>query len=215
MINIKNIYRHQLIYLKRNTAVDILTQHENIPEIKKYIYDWIVQELPFIFTSQINNKNNQCFHLGLSVLCNEKKYRVALQVNNDNIKKEKSLPKMAEIFSLNNFSDSNIWENFHIYGSFLFQYLSNRHFVKESSDLDILIEYNNESLLEIKKTLNILQNIIKHSIDGEIRFKNNNQAVDIAIQELLSSSTNLLAKTISAPFLLSRRELYETYPALR
>jgi phosphoribosyl-dephospho-CoA transferase len=202
--------RHQLIYLKKNASFEMTSYHEN-SLIKKYISDWINQGLPFIYPRQM--LNDDFVDLGLTVIINNDKCRISLRVLKQAIEKDESLPKIDKIFP---FFQQSLGFSFqlHFYGSFLFQYFTKQSFVNENSDLDVLLIYQNHSLLEIKKLLETLNWTSKKAIDGEVRFYGNTEAMDISIKELLTNSATLLVKTVKDTYLLSRETLYESYPSL-
>lgn len=201
--------RHQLIYLKKNASFKITSSHNTI--IKTYIQDWIAKGLPFIYTRQTLDNNS--INIALTVLINDDKCRVSLRISKNAIKQEESLPNINKLFpSL--VQPVGVYNQIHVYGSFLFQYLTNQPFVTQDSDLDILFVYKNNSLLEIKALLDTLSWTSKKSIDGEVRFYGETEVMDVSIKELLMDSETLLVKTIKDTYLLPREALYETYPLL-
>ncbi len=209
LMNSQQYLRHQLIYLRKNSNLDIVIPHKN--HIKNYIHDWINQGLPFIYTRQ--PPNDECVHLGLTAFVDHQKHRISLRVKETMIEKNASLPLLETIFP---FWQKNVDVQYqiHVYGSFLFQYLTNQPFVSTNSDLDILLVYKNYSLLEIKKLVETLNWTSTKSIDGEVRFGEKTETMDISVKELLTSSTSVLVKTVNNTYLLPRASLYATYPSL-
>jgi len=107
---------------------------------------------------------------------------------------------------------AQIPESMYVYGSFLWQYLTDQPYVTENSDLDILMGYHGSSLSLLKKQVEQLQQQTGRVIDGEIRF---NAMGDIALKELIDSDTpELLVKTTHTVHLMPRSQLYEYYPSL-
>lgn len=211
--------RHQLIYLKKEAQFEVLTEHHVSQELHDYtvivqsIFDWINKELPCVYVRQPMNANNTDIYLGLCILLNDKKHRVALRTKKNSIERETPLPTLQQIVPLidNNGMDFSF---IHVYGSFLFQYLSHQSFVKKNSDVDLLVKYSETlSLQSLAEIIKKLGDQFNRGIDGEIRF-NTHTTMDIAFKELLSNAETLLVKTSTDVYLLSRKELYDTYPTL-
>lgn len=201
--------RHQLIYLKKGSPVRIISEHNDLTVIAAYVSDWIALKRPFIYTRQ--PEQDKLIYLGLTTLLNKQKHRVALQVNSNTIEHCADLPKISAVMTCEDI------DGVQVYGSYLFEYLSQQSFVNKNSDLDILLEYNHHSLRAIQKIIHTLQALSGKKIDGEVRFKSQDpsEVMDMSVQELLSNSPNLLVKTVHNVYLIPREKLYETYACLR
>ncbi len=267
------MHRHQLVYLKKDSPFEIIIDNDfqkaNYAVFSEQVLNWINRGLPCVYPRQINNNINNNIQLGLTILWENQKHRVALEVDKRYIERDEELPLLENVF-FNDLSDSTgvcrgdpcgrppmdrhntctgdhkdrpykhlfkfdnedglrprqhvdiSLKNIHIYGSFLFQYLTNQLFTQPTSDIDILLiyKYNLYALNAIQDIINTLENQLNYLIDGEIRFEktnintNNITTMDISIKELLSDSTTLLVKTNTDLYLLPRKELYENYPTL-
>lgn len=211
--------RHQLIYLKKEASFEVLDEYYVSQElhdhnfIVQYVFHWINQGLPCVYTRQPMNANNTDIYLGLCILLNDKKHRVTLRTKKNAIERDMPLPTLQQIVPSidNNGMDLSF---VHVYGSFLFQYLSHQSFIQKNSDVDILVKYSEAlSLQSLAEIIKKLGDQFNRGIDGEIRF-NTHTIMDIAFKELLSGAETLLVKTSTDVYLLSRKELYDTYPAL-
>jgi phosphoribosyl-dephospho-CoA transferase len=215
--------RHQLIFLARDASFVIHSIHEEKQAMTHYVKQWIEQGLPCISARQLSKEQDR-LHLGLPVLLANKKHRVGLSLNKNEVHSTQELPRlvgMASYFSQkvekqpsNLFSQQDV-ADFHsisVYGSFLLEYLSGLPFVNEHSDLDLLIDYKNHSLDKLKQVLAKLKKKFNRAIDGEVRFRN---LGDIAVNELVKpSADHLLFKNMTEIGLVSRHELYKQYPSL-
>lgn len=214
--------RHQLIFVDSKAPVAFHTCHGDKKDIKQRVMDWLQAGLPCIYTRQTSENNT--INLGLTLLVEGHKQRIALAVNKSDILKEKALPHLmdmryffqevynihglSELFSSLGFEQANFIS---VYGSFLFHYLSGQSFVNSTSDLDVLITYQGCTEQQLKSLAANLATKFNRLIDGEVRF---DALGDIAIKELLSSSPTVLCKKKERVILLPRAMLYEYYPTL-
>jgi phosphoribosyl-dephospho-CoA transferase len=101
-----------------------------------------------------------------------------------------------------------------IYGSYCWQYLTQINYVQSSSDLDVLISYQNESLIELDKLYHgLLKKLPVARVDGEVRFPS---LGDCSWLELIqpSSADTLLFKSVNQIELVPRDRLYAAFPTL-
>ena len=151
--------RHQLIYLKNHAGFDLTSTHTNPDIINKAVYQWIDAGLPCIYTRQ-QQRHPSSINLGLTLMIDNQRYRAGLLIDQSVIERESYLPRLSEcvelVPDLNQVCD---FESTHVYGSFLFQYLS-RHsnfpissFVNKYSDLDVLIDYKKTPLQTLAQNL--------------------------------------------------------------
>jgi phosphoribosyl-dephospho-CoA transferase len=218
------IQRHQLIFPEHQSPFTIHTCHGNNQAIMQYVAAWISKGLPCIYARQLC-QDESMMNLGLPVVIGHTKHRVGLHINKNHITSQQALPKlvtMDQFFSKKIQRQSKqfftpqelkMFKSVFVYGSFLFEYLSEELFVSDTSDLDLLIEYEHFSLGELNQMITTLKKLFDLPIDGEVRFKN---LGDISFTELLSSpADNLLYKTPYKIGLLSRDALFHEYPDLR
>ncbi|MBI2785349.1 MAG: malonate decarboxylase holo-[acyl-carrier-protein] synthase [Legionella longbeachae] len=212
-----NPQRHHLIYLYPDADFSINSLHADKVAIEKQVLGWLLQGLPCIYAKQ---SYGNTINLGLPLLHNNKKHRVALQVAPSAVQQQQVLPQLKQmqdfflccygIEELDVFLDLQHVSDIAVYGSFLFHYLSGQPFVNENSDLDLLINYQRYSLTDLQEFIALLAKKMNRTIDGEIRFP---KFGDVSIKELLDlSAKKLLCKSKDKPALLSRTELYEYYP---
>ncbi len=204
--------RHQLIYLKKQPKFELTSTHQHTDAIRQAIASWLDAGLPCIYTRQPDS-NTSSIHLGLTVLIEKQRHRAGLVINEAMIERISPLPTLNEC--LERFEHVQYT---HVYGSFLFQYLSKdtlfspSSFVNKYSDLDLLIDYRQASLKDLVHHISAVSDATQRRIDGEIRFKG---IGDVSIHELLNTvSDQLLVKTSNHTFLMSRNTLYESYPGL-
>ena len=221
--------RHQLIVVDPRADFFILSPAIDKELIHEAIMVWFEKGLPAIYARQ-SAENTDRINLGLSLILNHKKYRVALTVPASSILEQQALPNLLDmndffchfygidglITSLDDltkrYEELSPMNFISVYGSFLFHYLSGEAYVNEHSDLDLLISYPGCSLLTLNGLMAHLSKKMKRTIDGEIRF---NSLGDIAIKEVLDvSAKKVLIKNQEGVDLLSRAELYEYYPSL-
>ena len=216
--------RHQLIFLKPDASFVIHSVHQDNQAITQQVTEWINKGLPCIYARQLCH-DGVTLSLGLPVLLGNKKYRVGLYLNKNEVIVKQELPRlvdMAGYFAKKNVlytnnclsqQDLSDFQSISVYGSYLFEYLSDQPFVREHSDLDLLIDYQQGSLAELNQLIIHLKKKLTILIDGEVRFKN---LGDIAFKELVNLSVHqLLFKNPDEIGLISRHDLYKQYPELR
>lgn len=215
--------RHELIFVDSLVNFTIDATHLDLDFINKNVVAWFQKGLPAV-VARMTREDKGVMRLGLPILVDDIRYRVGLSVPQSAIIKRQPLPKMEALKrffttlpGLTHLKPSDAvfthCADVSVYGSFLFQYLSQQSYVHDGSDLDILIDYKGCCLSELQALMNCLHRAFNRTIDGEIRFKN---IGDISIRELLeSSSDTLLCKCIDKVYLLSRETLYAVYPTLR
>ncbi|KTD09023.1 nucleotidyltransferase [Legionella gratiana] len=212
--------RHHLIYLKPDADFSLVACHGDKKIIEEQVSSWLTRGFPCIYAKQLPDA--ETVNLGLSLWYASKKHRVGLRVVPSVIQKQEPLPQLIEmqdfflryygLDDLSRFIEFYEMSDVAVYGSFLFQYLSGYDFVTESSDLDLLLNYDEYSLAHLQGFIDTLTQQFKRTIDGEVRFQT---LGDISIKELLNTSTKkLLCKSKNNVILLSRTELYEHYPLL-
>ena len=210
--------RHQLIYLKKQPQFELTSTHQHTDAIRQAIASWLDAGLPCIYTRQ-PSPNASSIHLGLTVLIAKQRHRAGLVIDEAMIERNSPLPTLNEcVESLTHGQQASDNEIIHVYGSFLFQYLSKDtlfprpSFVNKNSDLDLLIDYRHSSLQDLAVKMSALSDAAQRRIDGEIRF---NGVGDLSIHELVNTASDqLLVKTSKNTFLMSRTKLYEYYPSL-
>lgn len=96
-----NAQRHHLIYLQPDATFRIVSYQENRTLIEEQIKSWLVRERPLIYAKQLELGDQASINLGLTLLHDNKKHRIGLQVELPFIKKLRPLPqliKMHEFF---------------------------------------------------------------------------------------------------------------------
>ncbi|CAM3057862.1 nucleotidyltransferase [Legionella steigerwaltii] len=225
-----NPQRHHLIYLQPQADFVITSCHDDLEMIAQEAALWLARGLPFIYAKQFARNSTaeadcverDLINLGVTLLHGNKKHRVGVQVAPSFVQKQQPPPQliaMQDFFSsyykikdLKRITDTCSISDIAVYGSFLFHYLSGSAFVNDTSDLDLLINYQGYSWTDLHETISALTKKFNRTIDGEVRFPNFG---DIPIKELLDlSAKKLLCKSKDKVTLLSRTELYEHYPLL-
>ncbi|HAU1881880.1 TPA: malonate decarboxylase holo-[acyl-carrier-protein] synthase, partial [Legionella pneumophila] len=139
------------------------------------------------------------------------KLRASYIVDDSWVIDTKALPSLQEIFPYLELDTST---KIQVYGSYCWQHLTREQYIQSSSDLDVLISYENQSLLTLSELQKHLQKTLKiDCIDGEIRFPT---LGDCSWTELLQihSSDSILFKAAKKIFLVKRESLYANFPAL-
>ncbi|KTC90680.1 phosphoribosyl-dephospho-CoA transferase MdcG domain-containing protein [Fluoribacter dumoffii] len=213
-----NPQRHHLIYLNPDAEITINSCHADQRLIKNEVLYWLNKGLPCIYATQIPLQKK--LNLGLTLLLQNKKQRVGLQVDPLFVQKQTPPPqlhRMQDFFSCHyGINDLKSFmppvANIAVYGSFLFHFLSGCSFVTPDSDLDLLIHYQGQSWVDLHNTIDELTHKFNRPIDGEVRFS---LFGDIPIKELLDvAAEKVLCKSKEKVELLAKAELYEHYPLL-
>ncbi|APF04079.1 TPA: malonate decarboxylase holo-[acyl-carrier-protein] synthase [Legionella pneumophila] len=204
-----NYLRHTLCYLDKNTTTAILPAPGQL-DLLQY---WLKCEYPLIVTRQPEDVSCGQIQLAIPyfIPVRTQKLRASYVVDDSWVISTRALPSLQEIFpSLELDTSSKI----QVYGSYCWQFLTREQYVQPSSDLDVLISYDNQSLFNLsalkkhlQKTLNI------NCIDGEIRFP---ALGECSWAELLQiqSSDSILFKTTKKVILVKRESLYANFPTL-
>ncbi len=207
--------RHDLVFIDSQSRFSIQSLHYDNDVIHKHVVDWLKNGLPCVYARQTSDET---VNLGLPLFFDNKKYRVSLTIDKVDVVRQQSLPKLVDMedFFIRCYGVRGLHklpEDIAVYGSFLYHYLSDQRVVDEASDLDLLINYSPQySIAILKELICLLNSTFNRAIDGELRFK---KIGDIAIKELLNLSANkLLCKTRDKVHLISRDELYASYPLL-
>lgn len=213
--------RHQLIYLHEKADFSIQTCFKQNDFIHEAVRSWIACGFPCIYARQ-NADRKDSVNLGLTLLFENRKQRIGIEVKKTAILKQTALPQLLEMqaFFLRYYGVADISflskqyprVTISVYGSFLLHYLTGLPFVDEYSDLDLLIDYPQCSLRELEELVYKLNEKFGRVIDGEIRFKD---LGDVGIKELINGSTvKVLCKSHDEVALIERAALYEQYPRL-
>ena len=203
--------RHQLVYLHKKSNFDLTCIYDNSALLYQVASEWINAGHPCVFTRQPPSLS-ALIHLGLTVLLHNKTYRVGILVEPSAIQRVADLPTIKDCAFLFPNAIPSFNESIYVYGSFMFQYLSSLPFTHACSDLDLLIDYQQENLQQLTKMTSMLSIATQRKIDGEVRFNN---IGEISLWELIQlSSPQLLVKTTTNAFLINRQKLYEYYPSL-
>lgn len=195
--------RHDLITLKPDC------EFRHTGDNTELVCRWIQQGFPVIYTRQTSDSS---IDLGLTLMVNQQKQRIKLQVATSESLQIDALPPLAQFTDY--FSQEVIaFADCHVYGSFLYAYLTQLPYITAQSDLDVLVIYRQQSLYQLRLMYQQLQRLCRRNIDGEVRFEG---AGDIALRELLfDESPQLLYKTAHQAGLIKRQDLYALYPVLR
>lgn len=206
--NIKQLERHNIVYIHQNTdfkLFDLYVHNQNI------VKAWATEHKPFIIARQHNIKKG--ITIALSTVKNGSKIKAAMTVDLADILIIQYPPTFNEISKYYNW-DINILDSIesYVYGSYAISFLTKQVLFNDNSDIDILIKYNKQSLHFLENMLTKLQEYFNCKVDVEIRFEN---VGDINLKELLDSkSVDMICKTISSVDILLREELYELQPSL-
>lgn len=173
------------------------------------VSDWLQRGLPCIFARQQSQHPAQV-RVGLPLKMGTTLLRVGMEINAEDIARESPLPQLNQVIALP--EHPPLGKSIHVYGSFLWQYLAKELHVRADSDLDVLIYYQDQSLMHLCQQIDYLTQKTKRTIDGELRF---NGVGDIGIGELINPHhRTLLVKTTTSIHLLAREALYEHHPTL-
>ncbi|HBD7142681.1 TPA: malonate decarboxylase holo-[acyl-carrier-protein] synthase [Legionella pneumophila] len=204
-----NYLRHTLCYLDKNTTTASLPAPEQL-DLLQY---WLKCEYPLIVTRQ--PEDVPCGQIQLAIPyfipTQSQKLRASYIVDDSWVIDTKALPSLQEIFPYLELDTST---KIQVYGSYCWQHLTREQYIQSSSDLDVLISYENQSLLTLSELQKHLQKTLKiDCIDGEIRFP---ALGDCSWTELLQihSSDSILFKAAKKIFLVKRESLYANFPAL-
>ncbi|MFV0821622.1 malonate decarboxylase holo-[acyl-carrier-protein] synthase [Tatlockia micdadei] len=204
-----NHQRHTLCFLKEGAKpLSILQKQED--ELLEY---WMKHQFPLIFTYQPKELHPEHVQLAIPFFdsSSQKKIRLCTNFYKNAIKETKSLPTFQDVFQHATLKQNT---EIRVYGSYCWQYLTKLNYVQPSSDLDLLIFYENQSLIELVLYYQEIKHILSiPRLDGEVRFPN---LGDCSWFELIqpSSSASILLKSAQQIELISREYLYEQVPTL-
>lgn len=196
--------RHNLCYLDKQAVPDINCSPENLSLFKH----WQGCGYPLIMTRQPPDLAVHQIQLAIPYFQAEqvKKIRASFILSCSAISRVSELPDLRELFP-------DLDYEIKVYGSYCWQYLTKEPYVQAESDLDLLIDYKEQSLSDLKSLYAQLQaRFPQQRIDGEIRFAG---LGDCSWTELLQQSgESLLFKSIHELSLLKRDNLYASFPSL-
>ncbi|MED7787627.1 phosphoribosyl-dephospho-CoA transferase MdcG domain-containing protein [Francisella sp. 19X1-34] len=200
--------RHNIVYVKPNATFKLDDFYKNNLDIVKA---WIKNSYPLVVARQENIQNG----IKLAVATVEKghKIKAAMLFESADIIKIQLPPTLKEISEYFGWQTKSFEKNkIYIYGSYAISYLTKKKLFTETSDIDLLLIYQNYSLATLDNLLNRLQECLNCKVDIEVRFKN---IGDINLRELISDKTNdLICKTKSSVYAIDKRKLYELEPTL-
>lgn len=202
-----NYLRHTLCFLKPNAKP--LSSH--LAEEQSILANWLQNHYPLMVTRQTENTHQEQIHLALSLFdkIQMKKIRLRFLFEKSQILSFRELPKMNELFP-----DIKTDVDVRVYGSYCWEHLTGLQHISQSSDLDLLIIYQNQSLLTLQILYQQLSQAFKTiPVDGEIRFPD---LGDCAWLELIQKEfiTKILIKFPQDIALIQREHLYAQFPAL-
>ncbi|KTD45264.1 nucleotidyltransferase [Legionella quinlivanii] len=196
--------RHHLCYLNKRAVPEINCSPENLNLFKH----WLGCGYPLIMTRQPPDIPAQQIQLAIPYFQPEqaRKIRASFILSRSAISRVSELPALRELFPDLNYEIK-------VYGSYCWQYLTKEPYVQAESDLDLLVDYRDQSFLDLKSLYAQLQSqFSQQRIDGEIRFAG---LGDCSWRELLQlSGESLLFKSINKLRLLKRDNLYALFPSL-
>lgn len=184
--------RHDLVYLQPHESYDFI--NASLPlSVTMAVGKMIESQQPLTACRQdIDNVTK----VATSYIENNRKYRLALKLSKtpevitSPLALEALIPQLPKAIQkqTQKFIDrcSSLDCDVHVYGSFANQYFTGLHFIKPTSDLDILIVAHNENiaqvLLEVEAFNRFTSSAEGLKIDGEIRLHGCN---DISFNELI------------------------------
>ncbi len=201
--------RHSLIYVK--SKVSPCSEHQE--DELDFFNQWISNGFPLIYTRQFGEPlEENTIKLGLPYFDAQTntKYRYSFSVKKPDVKFTAKLPGLKSIFPA---LVNEVLFDIGVYGSHAWQYLTGINYVQKTSDVDILIYYENQFSEEIITQLDLIRASYPHKkIDGEIRLP---KFGDCQFQELINNTANeLLFKTKNDVVLVSRDAINAEYPKL-
>lgn len=202
-----NLLRHHLCYLDKNSRPALAYQNE---EMSLFNY-WIAQQYPLIYTRQPKSVPSGQLQLAIPHFDQEyqQKYRCSFVINEKDITCISKLPSLNEVFPYQSIIDSF---EIRVFGSYCWQYLTQKQYIQNTSDVDLLIHYEDQPLKKLEQLMLSLKSVLPVNIDAEVRFINHG---DCSLAELLNTKTNdILFKTVNDVLLVNRDKLYEEVPTL-
>lgn len=200
--------RHTLCYLDKTAqAISRHSDHE-----QAFLTAWIAKGFPLITTRQPPSVSEEQIQLAIPAVdpLTQQKIRMRYLLSKSAIQKHTLLPSLSELFP----QIPKDYPFIRVYGSYCWQYLTNHITVRPDSDLDLLIDYTNQSIASLAALHPLLAGFISPiKIDGEVRFP---QLGDCSYIELIHKQEipTLLFKSEQGVELISRDYLYARFPAL-
>lgn len=203
--------RHDLVYLDENKLdFDICSFSKE--EDERIIFNWIKNRNPIMITRQ-QFEDKEKINVGFMLPLEKNKKRVNFIINSESIKNIESDIKLSEILPIL----ENRWQkplleliesfltlglDIFIFGSALWQYLTNEKYMRYESDIDLL--WKPKKLEDLEKGLLILKKWMKNyslKIDGEVILPCQNAC---SWKELLNDDKNILVKNLHNVYLESK-----------
>lgn len=199
--------RHTLCFLQ--SEAHPLSSHQGDELV--FLNQWLKQGYPLIATRQAELIDPKSIHLAIPFFdeTQQKKIRYSFLFAQSSVKHYQGLPDLNKLFPA-----IEIPYDIRVYGSYCWQYLTKHHYVQEHSDLDLLLSYSGQSLVQLKKLYyQITQEVKPIQVDGEIRFPN---LGDCSWLELIQNELNatLLLKSYQSVALIKREQLYAQFSTL-
>lgn len=199
--------RHTLCYL--NKQAQPLSTHKE-EEVQLLMY-WLEKSFPLIVPRQAEQSTNQTIHLALPYFNNrQRKIRYIYCFAKEQIVSHQELPLVKEVFPKNKSTSAVI----RVYGSYCWQYLTQHPYVQDTSDVDLLLNYEGQTITQLARLYAELKEQLTHCpIDGEVRFPN---LGDCSWKELIrkEDSSSILIKSSHHLSLLDREHVYALFPTL-
>ncbi len=198
-----NELRHDLCYLDPLTPSPAALSSAQAD----LFHYWLAQQYPFMVTRQNRAIVPGNIQVALVYFSPQRggKIRAAYVIDRSSILRRCFLPHLSDIFPALNYPGINV------YGSYAWQYITEELYVQGSSDLDLLVDYQDQSLAFLAALYDGLQQQLLPKLDGEIRFPG---VGECAWKELLQDSDTILFKSIQQVDLLKRETLYAMFPTL-
>jgi len=195
--------RHDLVYVDNNKFnFDICPFLED--EDKQIIFDWMKNKKPFIITRQ-QFEDKEKINVGFMLPLKKNKKRINFIINSESIVNYKVDVKLSKILHI----IENRWHKpllqlielfqalgleLFVFGSALWQYLTNEKYMYRESDIDLL--WKPKKLEDLQKGLLILKKWMNNyplKIDGEVILPCKNTC---SWKELLNDDENVLVKNL-------------------
>ena len=211
----KDINRHWLIWIKKESLIEDYIE-ENYPCIQKHIDI----NLPFI-CARFSPQEPDTLNLGFCIPAdsNRKPYRKSIRTNKKFIDRfrpplllSEAIQKLPRKYSckLQNLHNTLInaeLNEAHIFGSFLWESLTEKQHIRPESDLDLVIEIN--TIEEMCLYIDILEKWGKKSgIKADCEFCIDNK-IYFSSKEFFTQSKSLLIKTKNSIDLIDKNKLLD------
>ncbi len=135
------------------------------------------------------------------------KLRAAYRVKRQQIIDTRSLPTLWQVFGLQAPFGAVIF----VFGSYCWQYLTQKNYVTATSDVDLLVLYEQQTMAELKRLYQSLQQELGR-VDIEVALPG---LGDCALLELVNPETHsVLFKTAQNKPLITREEINAAIPTL-